>query len=159
LLQNHIRHYQTGSIDGVNGILSRGHGAGDNVNLNCEPGPYHSYWIVDSILIIDYKFLRQAVDYFASGRELDGACGIDCPPDIFCGYVSITPRNGNYRLAVKAKNVRTGQIDRHFFSLDPTHSFCFFNRLFNGIHCRVRVDYDPLTKSTGLSLSDADDFE
>jgi len=68
-------------------------------------------------------------------------------------------RNSNDRLAVKAENVRAGQVDRHFFSLDTAHSFRFFNRLFDSVHRCIRIDDHPLTKSTGLSLSDANDVE
>src|SRR6266508_4133646 len=101
LLQHHIGNNQTGSIDGIDRILSRGYRTGHDVNFDGQPGTDHSYWIIDSILIIYDELLRQPVNNFASGWKLYRACRIDCPAYIFSRDFAITSRNSNYSLAIE----------------------------------------------------------
>jgi hypothetical protein len=55
--------------------------------------------------------------------------------------------------------VRTSQVYGYFFSLDSTHTFCFFNRLLDCIHRRIRINDHAFAKSARLSLSNPNDIE
>jgi hypothetical protein len=159
LLQNHICDYQTGSIDSVDGVLPRRYGARHNVHLNREPCSDHSHWIINPVLVIDDELLGQSIDYLTPGRQLNGAGRIDGTANIFGRNFSIAPRHGNNRLAIETEDVGTGQVNGHFFRLNPAHSFCFFNRLLDGIHGRIRINYYPFSKAARLRLSNANDVQ
>ena len=73
LLEDHVGNDQSGAIYGVNSVLARGHRAGNDMDFDCQPGSGHPDGIVNAILVVNDEFLRQAIDNFAAGRELNRA--------------------------------------------------------------------------------------
>ena len=76
------------------------------MNFDCEPGPDHADWIIDSILVVNDKFLRQPVYYLASRGQLNRARRIDGASHILRVYFSIATRHCDNRLTIKAENMR-----------------------------------------------------
>src|SRR6267154_2220597 len=114
LLEDHICDDQSGPIYRVNRILTSGHRTGNDVHLNRESGSGHAHWIVDSVLVVDYEFLWQAIHNFATGGKLNSAGRIDGPAHVVGSNLSIATGHGDNRLTVETHDVRSSEIDRDF---------------------------------------------
>src|SRR5258706_11562875 len=101
LLEDHICDDQSSPIYRVNRILTSGHRTGNDVHLNRESGSGHAHWIVDSVLVVDYEFLWQAVHNFATGGEFNSAGRIDGAAPAVGSNLSIATRHGANPLTVE----------------------------------------------------------
>src|SRR5205807_6262331 len=114
LLEDHVRNDESGRIDGGGGILSRGHGTGNDMNLDGQPRAGHPNGIVNTILIVDDKLLGQTIDDFSAGWKLNRAGRIDCAAHVIGANFAVAAGYGDYRLAVKAHDMRAGEVDGYF---------------------------------------------
>src|SRR5882672_6310692 len=108
LLEDHVGDDQSGPIYGIDGVLARGHRAGNDMHLDREARSGHPDWIVDAVLIVYDELLWQTVHNFAAGRELDGASRIDRAANVVSGNLSITPSDRDDSLAIETHDMRSG---------------------------------------------------
>ena len=58
-LQNNVHDIESRSIDTLDNVLRRGHGAGDDMDIDFKPIARHAQRLADALLPIDHKFARQ----------------------------------------------------------------------------------------------------
>src|SRR5437764_14100380 len=110
------------------------------MNLDGQPCAGHSDGVVNTILIVDDKLLGKTIDDFTAGWKLNCASRIDRAAHIVGANFAVAAGYGDYRLAVKAHDMRAGEIDSYFLSLQATHSFRVFDGSLNCLDGGVRID-------------------
>ena len=126
--------------------------------LTASRAPDHSDGIVDSVLIVDDEFLRQAIDDLAAGRQLNRTGRIDRAAHVVGSDFAIATGDGDDGLTVEAQDVRAGEIDRHFFGFDAAHSFGFFDRPLDRFDRRIGIHDHAFAQAARFGFADADDI-
>ena len=87
------------------------------MNLDGQPCAGHSDGVVNTILIVDDKLLGKTIDDFTAGWKLNCASRIDRTAHVVGANFAVAAGYGDYCLAVKAHDVRAGEVDSYFLSL------------------------------------------
>jgi hypothetical protein len=128
------------------------------MNLDGEARANHANGVVDAVLVVNDELLRKTVNYLASGRQLNGAGGINRAANIVGGNLSAAARDCDNRLPVESHDVRACKIDSDLFGLEAAHSFCIFNGAFDGIDGSLGIDYYAFAKAACFRFTYAYDF-
>ncbi len=66
--------------------------------------------------------------------------------------------DGDNRLPVETHNVRTREIERHFFRRESAHAFGILDGAFDRSDRQIGIDDDAFSQSARFRLADADNI-
>jgi hypothetical protein len=125
------------------------------VDFDRKPRSDHAYRIVDAILVIDNKLLREPINDLASSGQLDRTCGIDGAPYIFSSNLTVTTGNCDDRLTVKTHDVRTCEVYSDFSGFQTAHPLGFIDCALYRFNSGIRINNHAFAKPARFSFADA----
>ena len=154
--QSDVRHFHFAAVAGTHDILRRGHGPGHDVHLHFQTHARHAQRIGNAALIVHNIFLRQNVDHFAVGGNIDGPGRIQRPVNIALRHFAAA--DGNDAVAVDAVDMAAGNAHVDGVNLAAGHEFGSLNGRTDGTHRLLNVDHYPLAHARADGSTDAHDL-
>ena len=148
-----------GAVHARDDVLRRALAAGDDVDVDLEPGAGHADRRADAVLLVDDEVLRQHVQNLAAGRQRHRLGGVDRAAHVLAGDLAVLAGHRDHAAAVEPLDVRAGQRQVHRVDLDAGHQLGFFDRLLDRVDRRLEVDDDAAADAARLGDAEADDVE
>ena len=152
-------HRDAGAVDARDDVLRRRGAAGDDVDVDLEPGAGHADRRADAVLLVDDEVLRQHVQDLAAARQRHRLGGVDRAPHVLARDLAVLAGDRDDAAAVERLDVRAGQPEVHRVDLDAGGQLGFVDRLLDRLDRRLEVDDDAAADALRVGQADPDDVE
>src|SRR6185503_7105096 len=159
LLDHGLGDVDAGAVHAGDDVLGRALAAGDDVDVDLEPGAGHPHRRADAVLLVDDKILRQHVEDLAAGRQRHRLGGVDRAAHVLAGDLAVLAGHGDDAAAVEPFDVRPRQRQVHRVDLDASHQLGFLDRFLDRVDRRLEVDHDAAPDAARFGDTDADDVD
>ena len=159
LADHRVGDLDAGAVDARDQVLRRRLAAGDDVDVDLEPGAGEPDRRADALLLVDDEVLRQHVEDLAAGRQRHGPRRVDRAAHVVAGDLAVLAGDRDHAAAVEALDVRAADAEVHRADLDAGHQLGFLDRLLDRLHRRLEVDDDAALQPLRLRRADADDVD
>ena len=118
LVEDDLLDADLGPRDATLEVLERGHGGGDDVDVDLELDAAHADRVLDAVLVVDDELLGDDVDDVAVRGDGDGLGLVDDAPHVLAGDLAVLAGDGDDAAAVEALDVgpgdaEEGRVDLH----------------------------------------------
>ena len=145
--KHHIINMETGALNAFIYILCCRYKSGNDVNNSFHPHTGHSNGIINSILSINNKLLRDHVNNFSVEWKRDSFCVFDQPINVFLSDFILRSADADNAATLKALDMIARDANRYGSDLHSGLLFGILHRCLNGANSFFNVRYHTARQS------------